>query len=305
MPDHARKTGAEIITGIQPEFEKYKPNYSLVPNWDGSIIITSRGCVNSCPFCAVPKLEGEYKPRLKSILRQIDKRHSRIIFWDNNILASPHLDNIINQLKKSRKIIDFNQGLDARLITDKIARQLSKLNIPILRLAYDSITYKQKLENAITLLKKYKINPRKILVYTLFNFKDNPTDFLERLRTILSLGAVSYPMRYQPIRCLKKNSFKSRTWKIEQINNLEKARRILGYGGCFPPYKQLISKIDKAQSFDEAFEIWPLGWKNKGNDFIADTQIITRKRNQRFGMKITDQFIKEIGLINYNTKNTI
>ena len=38
---------------------------------------------------------------------------------------------------------------------------------------------------------------------------------------------------------------------------IAKARRVIGYGGAFPPYEGLRKKLTKARDFREAFELRP------------------------------------------------
>ena len=96
------------------------------------------------------------------------------------------------------------------------------------------------------------------MVYTLFNFDDGPEDFFERVRNVLRWGAVCYPMRYQPCNTLKKNSYVSKKWTKERIELVASARRVIGYGGAFPPYAGLLNKLRKAKDFDDAFSLYPI-----------------------------------------------
>ncbi len=301
LPNHAKNSGAEIIEGIIPEVEKYKPDYSLVPNWDGSILFTSRGCINKCPFCAVPKLEGKFRSEIDSIYDYIELFHKRIIFWDNNILASPNIFKIIDELYKLGKKVDFNQGLDSRLITNELGENLSKLKIPLYRFGYDSSSYKKRLENAISILKENGVRGRNVLLYVLFNYKDTPEKFLEKVRDAFKWGVVCYPMRYQPTDCLKKNTFISKNWTKEELDYLARARRVMGYGGAFPPYNRLVEKIEKANNFNEAFEVWPINWRESIKNTILNKNKISnqiRPRNPKFGNSLSDDFISKIGIKN-------
>ena len=59
LPDHAKLLGAdEVHVGLKPELEDLVPSWDLIPDWDGSILFASRGCIRKCGFCSVPKLEG-------------------------------------------------------------------------------------------------------------------------------------------------------------------------------------------------------------------------------------------------------
>ncbi|MEM3827977.1 MAG: hypothetical protein QXP36_02000 [Conexivisphaerales archaeon] len=267
LPDHAAMSGADrIFKGIFKEAEDLLPDYSLVPEWDGSIVFSSRGCIRSCPFCAVPKLEGALNSVKYSIRKLIYPGHTRVIFWDNNILASPGWRSIFDELEELGLRVDFNQGLDAKLITYDVAERLRRLKLDSgrgikIRLAYDLLSNRKFVKRAIDRLSAVGMRRREIMVYVLFNYeKDNPEDFFERVRDILSWGAVCYPMRYEPIElpyALQKNSYISPNWDVKRIDMVQRARRVIGYGGAFPPYEGLIKKFEKARCFDEAFSLRP------------------------------------------------
>jgi len=256
MPEHAATSGADhIYRGLFSEAEDIMPDYSLVPEWDGSIIFASRGCIRRCSYCAVPKLEGRLNSLRKSIKSLIYPRHTKVIFWDNNFLASPYRKNILSELCDLNLKVDFNQGLDPRLITEEVAQLLANLNMDVVRLAYDSPKIRPKIRRAIEYLAEVGIKKRRITVYTLFNFRDSPQNFFERVRDLLNWGVVSYPMRYEPLNALEKNKYISPKWDPQRLEMVAEARRVLGYGGAFPPYMGLVKKFQEATNFDEAFKL--------------------------------------------------
>lgn len=71
------------------------------------------------------------------------------------------------------------------------------------------------------------------------------------------LGVVAYPMRYQPLEPCVKDSHVSPNWSKEQLEMVAKARRVIGYGGAFPPHEGLKKKVLNARSFEEAFSLRP------------------------------------------------
>jgi hypothetical protein len=247
----------EVHEGLFHEAEELEPDYSLVPHWNASIVFSSRGCIRNCSFCAVKQLEPKFQPR-KSIKKLIYHNHKKIIFWDNNILASPYLVNILDELEELNLAVDFNQGIDARLITASIVKRLKKLNIPMIRLAYDTTEVGNSLKEAIDILKQAGYSSRRILVYCLYNFprpEDTPETFLSRMKDLMEWEVVGYPMRYEPLEPRQKNTFISPHWNPELLNMIPMARRVIGFGGAFPPYEGLIKKITKAKNFVEAFKL--------------------------------------------------
>lgn len=261
----------KVHKGLHDAAEQYLPAYDLLmdsekwKDWDASILFTSRGCIRKCPFCIVPKLEGKIRSNISDIREYIYPGHKRIILWDNNFLASPTWKNALVALKDAGLKVDFNQGLDARLMDEEKVQLLSELKVPIFRMAYDFMEGRNDMINAVNLLSEYGTRRRDIFIYTIYNFygdvpsyNDTPEAFLKKIRDILGLGCVAYPMRFEPNDSLKKNQFISPLWTAEQLEAVADARRVIGYGGAFPPYEGLIKKFNKGNGFDDAFSLYPM-----------------------------------------------
>lgn len=260
----------DVQTGLNIHADYLLPDYSILPqvekwaDWDGSIIFTSRGCTNNCGFCMVPKLEGNLRNITNKPSDYVRDNHSKIVIWDNNFLAQPNWYEKAMDLKNTGKWIDFNQGLDARLLTDEKAEMLASMKIKDYRFAYDGDYQKKSAKNAIDLLSSYGVNKRRISFYTLYNFyngpnnkSDDPENFYHRVLNILEWGSVSYPMRYIPLNADGKNTYVSPNWTEEKLEMVAKARRVIGFGGAFPPYQRLIDKFRSAGEFCEAFRLDP------------------------------------------------
>jgi len=260
LPEHAKGSGADHVhEGLFMDAEDLCPDYELVPEWDGSIIFSSRGCPKECGYCGVPKLEGKINSVKHGIKHLVWPKHTRIIFFDNNILASPGWRSVFDELLELGLKVDFNQGLDASLITEEVAEKISKMRLDsFVRLAYDYHGVGPVIEKAIERLRAYGISKRKIMVYALFNYNGSPDEFFERVKEILRWGVVCYPMRYEPLDTLEKNRYVSPKWDAKRVDMVQRARRVIGYGGAFPPYEGLVRKFEKAEGFDEAFSLYPL-----------------------------------------------
>lgn len=268
MPEHARQSGAdEVFVGLTKEVEDLMPDYSLVPDWHqqraASVMFSHRGCIRKCDFCAVPKLEGkpfQIRPNSR-IAHLVHPDHKRVILWDNNVLGESHWRELFTELNELNVEVDFNQGLDARLVTEEVANALTGLNIPTIRFAYDFPGMRKGMQRAITNLRAAGLSTHRfghICCYVLYNYRDTPEDLFGRIRDLLAWGIAAYPMRYQPLtgeHALEKDSYVSPNWTIEQLNMVQMARRVIGYGGAFPPYKGLQNKFGEAGNFEEAFAL--------------------------------------------------
>lgn len=113
------------------------------------------------------------------------------------------LDKYFAKLKPVTRYVDFNQGVDARLINEENMQQLGRIAIRPLRIAFDSIKYREVYEKAVRLAAKNGIV--NLSNYVLYNEKDSPEELYERLRINidlckeLNISIYSFPMKYLPI----------------------------------------------------------------------------------------------------------
>jgi hypothetical protein len=120
-------TGYGLYTDLPKEIDDCYPDYSIYPNVDYAIGFLTRGCPNKCTWCVVPGKEGNIKPY--RTWQEIVRPDTMILtLLDNNILACDYGIDQIKQLGKTKYKVDFNQGLDARLVTPKIGRLLGKIH---------------------------------------------------------------------------------------------------------------------------------------------------------------------------------
>jgi hypothetical protein len=259
LPEHAKLSGAtNVHVGLHYGAERCIPDYDLVKEWDTSLIFASRGCVRRCGFCSVPKLEGKPSNLIYDIRSLILPRHKRVAFFDNNILTVDNWKSVFITVRDMNKIVDFNQGLDARAITDEVAEIISTMRFELIRMAYDYIGTRNYVKRAIDILAGHGIDKRKLIFYCLYNYTDGPEDFFKKVRDLLNWGVVAYPMRFEPLCTLDKGKYVAPKWTAKELEMVAKARRVIGYGGAFPPYEGLVKKFNSATNFAEAFSLWPM-----------------------------------------------
>jgi hypothetical protein len=171
---------------------------------------TTRGCVRRCGFCAVPRIEGE--------LRELRDWEARPVVCDNNLLAASraHFDRVIDRLKPVPKV-DFNQGLDGRLLTSYHAERLAELDLKAVRLAWDDVRQESQFMQAFERLRGAKIAKKKIRVYVLIGYCDTPEDAYYRLEEVRRLGVLPNPMRYQPLDSVRRNEYIASGWCASEL----------------------------------------------------------------------------------------
>lgn len=242
LPVHANNCGAEVHQGLIPMCEDLLPDYSLVPEWKESIIHASRGCVRKCDFCGVKTIEPKFSFR-KTISQFVVPEHEKITFFDNNFLASPNWGYIVNELVGFNKPVDFNQGLDIRLLNEEKASALSKLEIDPVRFAFDSMEYKDQFIKGIELANKYELGKKHyIMCYMLYNFMDKPADLIERLKICGEFKVRVFLMKYAPID-LHEYEFIGEHWTEEKLKNVDRLHKIIQSMGTINPASYVYVKF--------------------------------------------------------------
>lgn len=171
-------TGYDIHSHLPKEIDLMQPDYSIYPNIpsDTAYGFLTRGCPNKCSWCVVPRKEGAIVPYMDVDDIAIEGR-TNLVLMDNNILAAG--DYAKQQLKKiidKKYKVDFNQALDARLITDELAELLAQVKwLDNRRIRFGCDTRKQigYCERAIKMITEYGFKGE-FFIYTMLN-----DDFIE------------------------------------------------------------------------------------------------------------------------------
>lgn len=259
MPERIHtETGATVMTGLLSKpgaldkgsrriIDTLTPDYDLLSNHidhynglDAYYVHATRGCPNRCGFCAVPRLEGAFaeRPSLLQQVRDIEQRfgpRQDLILLDNNVLNSSCFNKIIDDILKlgfekgakrnnRLRFVDFNQGVDVRLLTDEKMKRLAETAIRPLRIAFDHIDLKGKYVAAIRMACKYGV--LNLSNYVLYNYQDNPRDFYDRLRVNVELNQkigskiYSFPMKYVPLDALDR-TYIGKNWEKKWIRSIQ------------------------------------------------------------------------------------
>lgn len=203
-------SGYSLETVLPPEIEVMKPKINL-----GFI---TRGCIRKCPFCIVPRKEGKIR-QVADLYDIWDGKAKAVTLLDNNILALPKVFfKTCEQIKRENLQVDFNQGLDHRLLTDKICQELFSLRIKPeagskLRFAYDDISYKPTVLRALEMLKRNGMKDWKTRWYVYVGINDTVDTVLERVNLLREWHQTAFVMLDRDKRVFDRKDFKKiRVW---------------------------------------------------------------------------------------------
>jgi radical SAM superfamily enzyme YgiQ (UPF0313 family) len=242
-----------VVDDMVPDYELFDgaaQEYTLVP--DSYFGYSTRGCVNKCEFCGVRKLEPNFieysglKPYVKAIAdRYGEKQH--LVLFDNNVLASKKFSQIIKDIKdlgfergakfptsertKAMRKVDFNQGTDARIMTEEKVKLLAQIAIHPLRIAFDSIALKDRYCEKVRLAAKHGI--RHLSNYILYNHKDTPEDFWQRLKINIDLNKeldlkiYSFPMKFIPLNATDRSFIDEPRWNWYFVRGVQRILNVM------------------------------------------------------------------------------
>lgn len=204
------ENGKEIFdesknTNLPYEIEHIYPDYSIYPELtqDTAFGFLTRGCPRGCDFCIVGKKEGRCSVKVAD-LSGFWNGQRKIVLCDPNILACKDWRELLQQLIDSGAEIDFNQGLDIRLMTEEKARLLNQIKIKEIHFAWDRYQDKEKILPKLKLfasITKHSPHAHKAIVYTIVNFDTTIEQDLERIYTLRDLGYWPYVMIYDKEHC--------------------------------------------------------------------------------------------------------
>ena len=211
MPQQCKEyTGCDdVIFGVIDGAEKVIPAYDLV-DVDYQIIHTTRGCIRRCGACGVYQIEPEWSSK-KSIKDEIVKK--KIIFYDNNILANPFIENILNELielKKERKItyVESQSGFDGRILRKNphLGKMIKDAGFKNPKIAWDGpFSDWKKIKKQIDILVESGFDAKEISVFMLYNHELN-YDVLESKRVkCFEWGVQITDCRFRPLDEIKDN----------------------------------------------------------------------------------------------------
>ena len=192
---------------LPAEIEHCYPDYSLYPELtkDTAFGFLTRGCPRGCDFCIVEKKEGKCSIKVAD-LHEFWGGQKNIVLCDPNILACKDWRNLLQQLIDSKAKVDFNQGLDIRLMTKEKIEMLNQIKIKEIHFAWDKYSDKDIILPKLRLFAEHskihkKCSGHNTIVYTLVNFDTTFEQDLERIYTLREMGYWAYVMIYDKEHC--------------------------------------------------------------------------------------------------------
>ena len=149
-------TGYDVKSQLDSIMEVCEPDYTIYPDFPHKLGFITRGCPRCCEWCIVPLKEGRIHgaSKFKDIVK--NTTGASAVLMDNNFLAYKYHERELENIIKLNARIDFNQGLDARLVTKRNAPLLARVSwIKYIRFSCDTIQMRGVVQQAVELIRSY------------------------------------------------------------------------------------------------------------------------------------------------------
>ena len=180
-------------TTLSEEMERMFPDYSIYPEFDFAVSMTSRGCPRGCSFCHVAAKEGRCSVKVADVCDfwtpETGKKEIKVL--DPNITACREKRDLMKQYRETGCWIDFTQGIDIRCTNDEDIEDLNRMKIKMLHFAWDNP--KDDLEEKFRrFAEKYRKRGHCKTVYVLTNFNSTMEENLYRIYTLRDMPNGGY-----------------------------------------------------------------------------------------------------------------
>ncbi len=182
-------------------------DYSVYPRFHQSIGFTQRGCRLRCSFCVVPQKEGRVRSeRTITEIWRGDPWPRELLLLDNDFFGQENWRDRITEIREGRFKVSFNQGINARFLTDEAAEAIASIDYrddsmqtKRIYTAWDNRKDEERLMAGLNRLVKYGVKPDHIMVYMLIGYWPGETaeDRDYRRKRLREFGARPYPMPFE------------------------------------------------------------------------------------------------------------
>lgn len=188
-PGRFKRKLSEAVEHLKPDYNLYNLEYSLG--------FTTRGCIRNCGFCIVREKEGYIREHAE-VEEFLNPRSNIVVLLDNNFLALPsHIEKLQKYIDKEW-IMDFNQGLDIRLVNRENVGLINKVrHLKQIRFAWDLMNYEKEAKEGLKILFEAGIKPHRIMVYILCGYNTSFEEDVYRFEELINLGVDPFIMLYE------------------------------------------------------------------------------------------------------------
>lgn len=179
-----------------PDYDRIMPDYSLYPQFDYALGRFTRGCPNRCPWCVVPKMDGNEVRHVADLKDFWDGQEVVRLLDDNILVDGDEFCRDCEQLARADVKVIWD-ALDIRLVNDQTAEALANIrHAKRIHFSWDSHAQDDAVPRGIEILRRHGLKPWRFVFYVLVGFNTSPEYDMHRIMTLHGLGANPFVMPF-------------------------------------------------------------------------------------------------------------
>lgn len=202
-----RETGVKPIYKVVPELEEVSAKFKMV--------YFTRGCVETCSFCIVPKIEGQAITLNK-------KSFPAKVLMDNNLSELPweYQEYIVERyLSEGISSVDANSGFEPKGINERVVNLFNQLPLRWWRIGFDTIDEERQVLESIRIIKS--ISKKTLRIYTMIGHE--PIEQCRyRCEKVISMGCEPVPQAYIKLGALNKIPDVQHDWDLQKLRDFQR-----------------------------------------------------------------------------------
>jgi len=202
-------------------------DYNIYPEFTNSIGFTQRGCRLKCKFCVVPEKEGKnYSVDSVHQIYRGKPYPKNLVLLDNDFFGNELWQQRAKEIIDGGFKVNFNQGINVRLIHEEGARELAKMKYydvsftkKRIYTAWDNLKDEKIFFKGVQILNDAGIPSNHIMAYMLIGYRIEETvkEILYRIEKMKDRNILPYPMIYtKPNEKPKKHLKEIQRWVIRK-----------------------------------------------------------------------------------------
>lgn len=215
-----------VYVGLLPQAERFDADYSLLEReLDLQVLISTRGCIRKCSFCYAWKIEGNIQSYPISQVVSWIKRN-RVIFYDNNILAHPQIERLLELLADVRvnsRVVNYEcqSGFDGRILQRKpeLVRLLKLARFRHPRIAWDGpLTDAEDIKKQLNVLEQGGYTHSSVQIFMLYNHELTPQEIERKRVQCWKWGVQVMDCRFRPLDQFHENYCPTKTQESDDYH---------------------------------------------------------------------------------------
>ena len=204
------------------------PDYSLIPEWDASIVITSKGvCPRECSHCDAAWRRKGVSRIVTNWTSHIEPRLPRIEVWDNTLMLTErqHFESVADVLTASGKPVDFVCGLTPDGVQEPELKwrlkRMRDVRVAPVRLECNRTADLDRFHRMMSIASQFFAGSAEFRAFALINAVESPDIAWSRLERMEAAGAVVEPVVYTPHDWLTTEPyvFRASGWSVRHIQS--------------------------------------------------------------------------------------